>query len=163
MHGADSLSKRTQPEANAAQSPEGDRRYGDRRTIGDISTVRGPDDIAHDIVVMDLAAGGCSFRSNHFFALGTRVTVGLAGSGAVPGVIIRHDQDRQVCVFFSALDNGRFGDAFSGQGPLAIDFGPLPTPSLERKPQHKKWPPAMRVVFAVGTSALLWALILKLL
>ncbi|RDE06324.1 PilZ domain-containing protein [Sphingomonas aracearum] len=136
-----------------------DRRSAERGEVRCSSTVRSTAGVSHDVVVHDLSASGLSFTSEQSFAVGTPVTVGLSGSGSVPGTIIRHERTLYGCAFDRPLTTAQLVDAFSSPGVLIGDFGGearRPAPVADRKRAGAR---LLVVLAAAGLWAAIYALI----
>jgi hypothetical protein len=107
-----------------------DRRGAERQAINQPSTLRG-DRGAHDVYVADLSETGFSVTTDSRLAIGSTVTIGLAGHGrAMNDTVIQ----------------------LTSSAPLEAPFA---------EPEIQKLPGAVRLGVIVGSSALLWALIAR--
>jgi len=138
-----------------------ERRQGSRLTVESGSTLRADSHYAVDVVVSDLSETGCAIETPLDLAIGTEISIGLVGFGTFEAKVVRKNGDILGCEFFQPIDSHVVTNAFAST--TVIYPGGVATPPAADKdfpePVIEKWPVGYRVLFMVGSSALLWGLI----
>lgn len=135
-----------------------ERRTDPRSDVGMPSTVRGVDAAAVDVVVDDMSASGLAFTSDVAWAVGARLTVGLAGGGRATGTIVRNSGSLYGCAFDRFLTPDQLATAFSSRTSQGRDLSI--SPALAAVPEAAPtWPIGTRVALVVSLALLLWTAI----
>ncbi|TGX53504.1 PilZ domain-containing protein [Sphingomonas gei] len=136
----------------------GDRRAGDRRSVAEASTLRGPDDAPIDVIVGDLSASGFNIQCPKPLPIGAMVQLGLPGSGRFAARVVRSDGDTYGCEFTEYLSDVHVSDAFPTTNVAQLFVAPSEWEWAE--PKLGKWPRPVRASVAIGGTLALWAAIL---
>ena len=135
----------------------GDRRAGDRRTVAEASTLRGPDDQAIDVTVGDLSVSGFNIESTVPLPVGALVQLGLPGSGRFAARVVRREGDKYGCEFVDYLSDAQISQAFAADNVAQLFVAAADWQWAE--PRIEKWPLAVRGMVAIGGAIALWAAI----
>ncbi|MDB5714298.1 MAG: type pilus assembly PilZ [Sphingomonadales bacterium] len=141
-----------------------DRRQGPRIAVESCSTLRA-DTRPVDVLMTDLSETGFAIESVLPLEIGAEVSIGLPGYGAFEAWVVRKDGDTVGCAFSQPLDAHIVRSAFAGTNVMhTVAVKTLPAidtvmPLAELEPV--KWPRIYRALLMLGSSALLWALIIS--
>jgi hypothetical protein len=145
--------------ARITQLDPGEKRSEHRSDVGMASTARGADNAAVDVEVLDMSSSGLAFISATNWAIGSRISVGLAGPGRVSGAIVRRRGNLYGCSFDRQLTLEEVAHSFpQGRSPV-LNLGVEP---LSSTPEYILSIRA-RFLTIVGLSLALWAAILAFL
>ena len=143
--------------------PGDPRRKSARRKVRRESTLRDPTLRPVDVLVHDLSIDGLRLISDADLPLDSFVWIGLPGVGRVESRIVRRNGTEYGCAFLHPIGEAALAEAFRGDEVVAIPTVPVPvpvpTPRGAVEPPVERWHPALRLVFIVGASSLLWAAI----
>ncbi|MBB3694677.1 PilZ domain-containing protein [Sphingomonas sp. BK580] len=136
-----------------------DRRGAERQAINQPSTLRGERG-AHDVYVADLSETGFSVTTDSRLAIGSTVTIGLAGHGRAMARVVRQVPGGYGCEFTAPVSSAVVASAFRTDTVIQLtSSAPLMAPFAD--PEVTKLPGAVRLGVIVGSSALLWAIIAR--
>ncbi|MGK6325371.1 PilZ domain-containing protein [Sphingomonas sp. DT-51] len=136
-----------------------ERRGAERQTINQPSTLRGERG-AHDVYVADLSETGFSVTTDSRIAIGSTVTIGLAGHGRAMARVVRQVPGGYGCEFAMPLSPSVVASAFRNDTVIQLTSS-APLVAAFPDPVVKKLPGAVRLGVVLGSSALLWALIAR--
>ncbi len=141
-------------------SDSDDRRSAERQTINQPSTLRDDRAEATDVYVRDLSETGFSVATDSRLEIGSMVTIGLPGKGRASARVVRQVAGGYGCEFNEPLARAEVMQTFRGGTVIQMmTSGPVAHPAPE--PEIKRFPGAVRLGVIVGSSALLWAGLVK--
>lgn len=137
----------------------GERRQDTRHPLDAAATLRVARTVPRDVLIHDLSAGGCQFVSAKPIALGSSISVGIAGVGMREATIVRSHAGLHGCAFEQPLNAtelnraGRIDTVHSGHFVI-------PAGSELLEPSLGKYSGATRLGVLLASAAAAWALLI---
>jgi len=141
-------------------------RSAERHDLAADATVRGPDRVPVDVLVVDLSQTGCLFVSSEAIAVGSVVTIGIAGVGLREALVVRNQDIRFGCTFSVPLTKEELTAGLAESETVAV----FPSPqqlaanldAVESMPKLPRPARLAAVLVLVATSWTLMTLLMRL-
>jgi hypothetical protein len=135
-------------------------RSAERHMLDADATVRGPDQVPVDVLVADLSLTGCLFLSSESLAVGSVITIGIAGIGRRDACIVRVEEPRYGCSFLPPLTDDELTAGLTESETISPFPDWLRQPAGETIPETvtPKYSRRARLVALVGLTAAAWLL-----
>lgn len=148
------------PQAMLVPVTEDDRRSAERQEINQPSTLRDGTATACDVYVRDLSETGFSVTTDATLTIGSLISIGLPGQGRAPARVVRRVQEGYGCEFMQPLTSAALMQTFRGATVVQLSStDPIIIPLAE--PEIRRFHGAVRVAVIVGSSILLWGMIIR--
>lgn len=126
-----------------------------RKTIGRTSTLRVSHE-PHDVRVENLSSTGCLLTSGMRLPIGTKIRLGLAGSGVVEGEIVREEGGQYGCRFSDTLTQAQIQASFGTDALVVGPFAAAMDVDDRIAVDAEKWPRPFRGAILIGLGLLSW-------
>jgi hypothetical protein len=126
------------------------------------ATLRDSGGAAVDVGIRELSTTGFAMEGDMDLGQGQAIWIGLNGGGIVAARVVRRMSNGWACEFSRPLGERQFEAALLAQSTVSTPWAGMDAgDSIE--PQVARWPLPARAALIVGSSAALWALIVRML